>query len=222
MKRTLSLLLAGMLVLSGTLTLASTAQAAYPPQGPAISVSGGNTTTSGVTVMLTRLKPGTPVALSWSPVTGSGSAGTTADGNGNVTITLPIDIAGTYTITARVIQADGSAGVLTANVVVTAAPPSAIPPVTCSAKAVSRSSKIKVNMGPNLPGNAYYVFRIDKRVRGEWIRVLKQFRTKGAGETRTVNVPKGTYRAKCYGQTFPTFTGTLAGDATSKNVKIKR
>ncbi len=88
-------------------------------------------------------------------------------------------------------------------------------PTTCVATAVSKKSKIKVNMGPNLPGKGYYKFRIDVKKRGEWFRYLKMMKTKGAGETRTVNVPKGTYRAKCYGP-------TEAQDSRSAVVKIKK
>ncbi len=104
----------------------------------------------------------------------------------------------------------------------TPAPTPSVTPVSCSVKAVSGASRLKVNMGPNLPGSGYYVFRVDKKVSGQWVRVLKQMRTKGAGETRTVNVPKGTYRVKCYGGGFPAVTGSLAGDTTSKNVRIAR
>jgi hypothetical protein len=76
-------------------------------------------------------------------------------------------------------------------------------------------------MGPNLPGNAYYTFRLDVVRKGTWFRYLKQYRTQGKSETRTINVPKGTYRVKCYGQTFPEITGRVAGDATSATVVIK-
>lgn len=98
------------------------------------------------------------------------------------------------------------------------APPTVIPPpvpTTCVAKAVSKKSKIKVDMGPDLPGNGYYKFRIDVKKKGEWFRYLKMKKTQGATETRTVNVPKGTYRAKCYGP-------TEAQDSRSKVVKIKK
>jgi hypothetical protein len=100
--------------------------------------------------------------------------------------------------------------------------PPVVKPVSCSVKAVSGASKLKVNMGPNLPGKGYYTFRIDRRTSVGWVRILKTYRTQGTGETRTVNVPKGTYRVKCYGRTFPKVTGSLAGDTTSRSVKIKR
>ena len=35
---------------------------------------------------------------------------------------------------------------------------------------------------------------------GEWFRYLNKYKTQGKNETRTVNVPKGTYRVKCYGK----------------------
>lgn len=94
-------------------------------------------------------------------------------------------------------------------------PPATGPVTTCVAKAVSHKSKLKVNMGPNLPGDGYYKFRIDVKKNGKWFRYLKQMKTQGAGETRTVNVPKGTYRAKCYGP-------TEAQDSRSQVVKIKK
>ncbi len=47
----------------------------------------------------------------------------------------------------------------------------------------------------------------------------KTYRTQGGGETRTVNVKKGTYRVKCYGKAFPIPAPAL--DATSNTVKIK-
>ena len=95
-------------------------------------------------------------------------------------------------------------GLSFALVVPTAAQADSYPPVTkpvsCSAKAVSGASKIYVNMGPNLRGSRYYNFRIDILRGGEWFRYLKWYRTKGKGETRTVNMPKGTYRIHCYGK----------------------
>jgi hypothetical protein len=95
-----------------------------------------------------------------------------------------------------------------------------ITPITCNAKAVSRASKIQVNIDPDLAGAGYYTFRIDKRTKGKWNRALKIYRTQGGAETRTVNVKRGTYRIKCYGKAFPIAAPAL--DATSNTVKIKR
>lgn len=88
------------------------------------------------------------------------------------------------------------------TVTVTITPKPETPPgqiVSCSVKTVNGSSKIKVNMGPNLSGTKYYRFRLDVLRSGEWFRYMSSFKTQGSGETRTVNVPKGTYRVKCYG-----------------------
>ncbi len=113
------------------------------------------------------------------------------------------------------------AGTAGASVSPVAADYPAIPgKVSCKAKAVQKKSKIKVNMGPNLAGNAYYTFRIDKKTKSGWVRQLKTYKTKGSGETRVVNRKKGTYRVKCYGTAFPIAAPGL--DATSGRVKLKR
>ena len=93
---------------------------------------------------------------------------------------------------------------MTIPVATTATAVDAYPPgskkVSCSAKANKAKSKIKVNMGPNQPGKRYYVFRIDVKRNGQWFRYLNKYQTQGTNETRTVNVPKGKYRVKCYGK----------------------
>ncbi|HYO17046.1 MAG TPA: hypothetical protein VES02_00060 [Dermatophilaceae bacterium] len=94
--------------------------------------------------------------------------------------------------------------------------PPGVTPVSCKVSAVSNASKIKVNMGPNQPGNRYYTFRIDvRREGGGWLRYLKTFKTQGKAETRTVNVPSGTYRVRCNGK-----FGFVS--ATSNTVNIRR
>jgi hypothetical protein len=93
--------------------------------------------------------------------------------------------------------------------------------VTCSVKAIGGASKIRVNMGPNLPGNLNYTFRVERKTSAGWVRVLQNFQTQGAGETRTVNVPRGRYRVKCYNIGFPQVAGTLF-DTTSKSLRIRR
>lgn len=89
----------------------------------------------------------------------------------------------------------------TVTVTVTATP-STPPgkPVSCKVKTTNNASKIYVNMGPNLSGSKYYTFRLDVLRSGEWFRYLNSYKTKGSKETRTVNVPKGTYKVKCYGK----------------------
>jgi hypothetical protein len=125
------------------------------------------------------------------------------------------------------VAATGAAIVMIGGGVGLAAPAQAAdyPPtpqkVTCSAKAVNSASRIKVNMGPNLPGSLNYTFRIERRTSAGWARFLQDFKTKGAGETRTVNVPRGTYRVKCYNIGFPQIAGTLF-DTNSSRVKIRR
>ena len=97
-------------------------------------------------------------------------------------------------------------------------PPVVVPPVvptTCVASAVSHKSKFKVDMGPDLPGDGYYLVRIEVKKSGKWFRYLKFAKTEGPTETKTVNVPKGTYRAKCYGP-------TEAQNSRSNVVKIKK
>ena len=94
--------------------------------------------------------------------------------------------------------------------------------MSCQASATKRASRIKVQIGPALPGRANYTFRIDRQVGERWVRILKPLRTSGAAETRTVNVPRGIYRVKCYNQAFPGVSGASAGDAVSREVRIKR
>lgn len=98
--------------------------------------------------------------------------------------------------------------------------PPVLQQVSCKASAVKSRTRIRINMGPNLPGDQYYIFRLEKRTSDGWVRYLKKHRTQGRAETRTVNVPKGTWRAKCYGTAFPIAAPAL--DATSSSVKIRR
>jgi YVTN family beta-propeller protein len=88
------------------------------------------------------------------------------------------------------------------------------PPVVVKVKARSGKSKLFVDVNPN-KGSGYWRFQVQKkRADGTW-KLLKTYRTKGATETRTINLPKGTFqvmvRAK-YG-----FAGT-----TSTAVTLKR
>lgn len=99
-------------------------------------------------------------------------------------------------------------------------PPVLPQPVSCKAQAVSKATKIKITMGPALAGTGYYTFRLDKKTKRGWTRYLKTYRTKGGDETRTINVRKGTWRAKCYGKAFPIAAPAL--DATSNAVKIRK
>ena len=95
-------------------------------------------------------------------------------------------------------------------------------PVSCSIKATAGKSKIRVNMGPNLPGKGYYRFQVQAKKKGVWVRYRTPYATQGKGETRTVNVPKGIYRVACSGTPFRVTGGKVRSDATSKMVAIKR
>jgi hypothetical protein len=88
--------------------------------------------------------------------------------------------------------------------------------ITCEARAVQNASRIRVNMGPNLDGNANYSFRIQRKTSSGWERVLGKFQTRGDTEVRTINVSAGRYRARCYNE-----AGTDI-EATSNTVRIRR
>ena len=77
-------------------------------------------------------------------------------------------------------------------------------------------------MGPNLPGKGYYRFQVQAEKKGVWVRYRTPYATQGKGETRTVNVPKGSYRVACSGTPFRVTGGKVRSDATSKMVAIKR
>ena len=77
----------------------------------------------------------------------------------------------------RSLGAAASAGVMMAAIipgVAQAADPvpgyPVVTPITCIAAAVSRASKIQVNIDPDLAGEGYYTFRIDKRTKGNGSR----------------------------------------------------
>lgn len=111
-----------------------------------------------------------------------------------------------------------------AGATVVAADPTYPPPiqqVSCKARTNAARTVFKLNMGPNLPGNQYYIFRMEKKTKQGWVRYLKQYKTKGSRELRTVNVPKGTWRARCYSIVFPLLASPRI-DATSNSVKIRR
>ncbi len=86
----------------------------------------------------------------------------------------------------------------------------------CTVKAVSGRTKVTIDVNPNLPGSQNYSFLLQKKTKGGWAPHGEVHRTKGRSETRTVNVPKGTWRAQCYPAT------ALQAGAMSKSVKTKR
>lgn len=64
---------------------------------------------------------------------------------------------------------------------------------TVTLRAVSRRSKIAVNVNPNV-GRKYWTFQVQrKNADGSW-RALRTYRTWGRWETRTVNLRRGVYR----------------------------
>ena len=64
---------------------------------------------------------------------------------------------------------------------------------TVKIKAVSHRSKLKVDVNPNR-GSKFYVFQVQrKNADGSW-KAVKSYETRGATETRTLNLRKGTYR----------------------------
>ncbi len=99
----------------------------------------------------------------------------------------------------------------------TAAPGDAYPPgvtpVTCKIKKLNGAGKVKINMGPNQPGDRFYSFKMDVKKRGEWYRYLKKYNTEGPKETKKLTLPKGKYRAHCIGKYGYT-------TANSKTVKL--
>ena len=67
-------------------------------------------------------------------------------------------------------------------------------PATVITKAVSARSKLHVNVNPN-KGTGYWTFRVQKKTAiNTWVTLAKTYKTYGKGETRTLNLKKGTYR----------------------------
>jgi len=63
------------------------------------------------------------------------------------------------------------------------------------AKAVSGESKMRINVNPN-KGSGFWKVKIQKKTATGWKALKKTYRTKGRAEILTVDLPKGTYRAK--------------------------
>lgn len=71
------------------------------------------------------------------------------------------------------------------------------PPVAVTASAVSRKGKLRIDVDPNA-GARYWKFKVERATAsGSWKKV-GTYRTKGASETRTLNLRKGTYRVYVY------------------------
>lgn len=94
-------------------------------------------------------------------------------------------------------------------------PPKPPKAVSCKLSAVSGASKLAIDVDPNLPGSSNYTFRIDKQdTSGSWVSKAV-FRTQGSKETRTIDFPKGKYRAECYGTEYG-YANAFSGSAQLK------
>ncbi len=89
------------------------------------------------------------------------------------------------------------------------------PAASIKAEARNRNSKLYINVNPN-KGSGYWTFKVQrKRASGTWKTLDRTYKTFGKGETRTLDLRKGKYRAKVkakYG-----YRG-----ATSKVVRLTR
>jgi hypothetical protein len=70
------------------------------------------------------------------------------------------------------------------------------PPVRVAVAATGGASKLGVNVDPD-KGSGYWTFQVQrKKANGSWTTLKKVYRTKGRAETRTINLPAGTYRVR--------------------------
>jgi outer membrane protein assembly factor BamB len=68
------------------------------------------------------------------------------------------------------------------------------PVVSVAVKSVDRGNKLYVNVNPN-KGSGYWTFSVQKRTSaGTWKTLTTTYKTYGKGETRTLDLKKGTYR----------------------------
>jgi PKD repeat protein len=87
------------------------------------------------------------------------------------------------------------------------------PAVAVTLKAKSGRSKLYVNVNPN-KGSGYWRFQVQRlRSDGSW-KPLKTYRTKGSGETRTINLRKGTYKVVVFAKYG--YQGSTSGSVTLK------
>lgn len=106
-----------------------------------------------------------------------------------------LDIAGTVLLQGSVVLGGTETPPPEAT---TSAPPEqnttpTAPVPTVRVKATGGRSKLRVDVDPNR-GGKYWTFGVQKLLAdGTW-KQLKSYRTKSSKETRTVNLPKGTYR----------------------------
>jgi chitodextrinase len=72
------------------------------------------------------------------------------------------------------------------------APPAA-PSAAVKVRAASGASKLSVDVNPN-KGRGYWTFKVQRQnPNGSW-KSLKSYKNHGSRETRSINLPKGTYR----------------------------
>lgn len=136
----------------------------------------------------------------WTPPANSGSNPITSytvtsypDGRSCTTTGLSCVVNGltnqqAYTFGVVAVSASGTSTPTTSDAIV----PQPFTKVIVRAK---RSGRVLyVNVNPNLTGSKYWRFRvIRKAADGTWVP-KKVYRTRGAGETRTIDLPKGRYR----------------------------
>ena len=83
--------------------------------------------------------------------------------------------------------------VVTPAPVVSAPAPATGPSTVVRVKATGGKSKLFVDVNPN-KGSGYWMFQVQRQLPdGTW-KPLKTYKTKGSKETRTINLPKGTYQ----------------------------
>lgn len=68
-----------------------------------------------------------------------------------------------------------------------------MPPASVKVKPKSAKSKLFVDVNPN-KGKGYWRFQVQRQQADKTWKPLKSYKTKGSKETRTINLPKGTYR----------------------------
>lgn len=73
------------------------------------------------------------------------------------------------------------------------APAASRPKATVKVKATSRASKLHVDVNPD-QGRKSWTFKVQKQQRNGTWKTVKTATTQGSKETRTLNLPKGTYR----------------------------
>ena len=153
---------------------------------------------------------GAPV-LGYTVTSAPGAKTCTSAGTSCVLSGLDNDREYTFTVTATNTAGTSVASAATAAVTPTAPappappaprprhprPPAPAPPAAPSAavkvRAASGASKLSVDVNPN-KGKGHWTFKVQRQnSNGSW-KSLKSYKTHGSRETRTINLPKGTYR----------------------------